>query len=644
MGPPSTAVAGSRNKRRREDAAAGAGGKPGASKNEGLYHCDYCHKDLSSTLRIKCAVCKDFDLCLECFSVGVHLNVAGHSSDHAYKVVQSLGFPLYHPAWRADEELLLLEGIEIYGLGNWPKVAEHVGKSLEEVRGHCLATYIDHPGFPLPQRDASMAGIDIEALVAEYRRSGREGAAATAARLSAAAAAASPPHKRARTAPAKGGAAAAAAAAGSVEVKEEDGMAEVKTEEGSEGAEQQHATAGKKHRKEEPGASAAASPAGAAAGQAAAHVTQGTFALRPAAAADGLATPGAVVQTPGLGDGSTAKIPAATEAQQTGYNIKRNEFEPEWDAEAETLIAELDFKDEDPEEESAQKDRLIQIYNRRLDERERRRQFVLDRGLLNIKRQQAIDKRRTAAERELHGGLRVLARHLPQEQFEALAEGIAVEQRLRARIAELQEYRAMGLRTFEQVDEVEALQEGRKKKEAQQQQQQQNIRNRLNKVAIDEGALQQALVQTMGAAHAAAQLGLQHSTLPEGRGNGLAAWRHKRGVLLDITSLPDVEPLSQRERNLCAAERYLPAQYLAIKAAVLKLQETKGRVPRGEMLKLPFQVDPQRLQRLHDFFVQQGWIVAGASGGRGDARQQYPPPQQPLLHAQQQQQWHTPFG
>ncbi len=40
---------------------------PRCSGNEGLYHCDYCHKDLSSTLRIKCAVCKDFDLCLECF-------------------------------------------------------------------------------------------------------------------------------------------------------------------------------------------------------------------------------------------------------------------------------------------------------------------------------------------------------------------------------------------------------------------------------------------------------------------------------------------------------------------------------------------------------------------------------------------------
>ena len=39
---------------------------------------------------------------------------------------------------------------------------------------------------------------------------------------------------------------------------------------------------------------------------------------------------------------------------------------------------------------------------------------------------QAIDKRRSAAERELHGSLRVLARHLPQEQYEALAEGLAV--------------------------------------------------------------------------------------------------------------------------------------------------------------------------------------------------------------------------
>ncbi|PRW56050.1 histone acetyltransferase complex component [Chlorella sorokiniana] len=682
MGAPGGTVASSRNKRRRDDAATGAGkAGTGKSGNEGLYHCDYCHKDLSSTLRIKCAVCKDFDLCLECFSVGVELNVAGHKSSHAYKVVQSLGFPLYHPGWRADEELLLLEGIEIYGLGNWPKVSEHVGKSLEEVRGHFLATYIEHEGAPLPRRELAMQGVDIEKLVQEYRRTGRDalvaagvGPGAAVARPAAAAAAAARPRKRGRPPKSRG-----YKEEDETETEEEpdetpteedttmvygeDMEVEVKTEEGEEATQMTEATGGtataaasegikveegeeqqapvsptaRKRHAEAAGGGGGKGKAAAAAAAAAAHITQGTFALRPAApAADGLATP--MLKTPGAAGEKapgTAKIPAATEAQQTGYNIKRNEFEPEWDFEAETIISELaDFKDDDPEEESRQKDRLIQIYNRRLDERERRRQFVLDRGLLNVKRQQAIDKRRSAAEREVHGSLRVLARHLPQEQYEALAEGLAeqyealaeglaVEQKLRARIAELQEYRSQGLRTFEQVDEYEALHEARRKKEAQSAVQSLAIRNKIGKVGVDEGALAEALVETIDAAHAAATLAQQHSQLPDGRGHtGLGPWRGKRGVLLDITSLPDSEPLSRQERNLCATERYLPAQYLAIKAAALKLQEARGRLPRQDFLRLPFQVDPGRMQRLHDFFVQQGWIVPGTGSGKQQQQDQ----------------------
>ena len=37
-------------------------------KRQGLYECDYCRKDISQIPRIRCAVCPDFDLCLECFS------------------------------------------------------------------------------------------------------------------------------------------------------------------------------------------------------------------------------------------------------------------------------------------------------------------------------------------------------------------------------------------------------------------------------------------------------------------------------------------------------------------------------------------------------------------------------------------------
>lgn len=38
--------------------------------------------------------------------------MAGHKSSHAYKVVQSLGFPLYHPGWRVSGLKYGLLGID----------------------------------------------------------------------------------------------------------------------------------------------------------------------------------------------------------------------------------------------------------------------------------------------------------------------------------------------------------------------------------------------------------------------------------------------------------------------------------------------------------------------------------------------------
>lgn len=76
-------------------------------------------------VRIKCAVCTDFDLCVECFSVGVE--IVPHRNSHGYQVMDNMHFPMLHPDWGADEEILLLEAIEMYGLGNWGDVGEHVG-------------------------------------------------------------------------------------------------------------------------------------------------------------------------------------------------------------------------------------------------------------------------------------------------------------------------------------------------------------------------------------------------------------------------------------------------------------------------------------------------------------------------------------
>ena len=64
-------------------------------------------------------------------------------------------------ALQADEELLLLEGVDMAGLGNWSAVAEHVGtKGQDACRQHYYDIYINCQSFPEPMPAPSMASID----------------------------------------------------------------------------------------------------------------------------------------------------------------------------------------------------------------------------------------------------------------------------------------------------------------------------------------------------------------------------------------------------------------------------------------------------------------------------------------------------
>ena len=92
--------------------------------------------------------------------------------------------------------------------------------------------------------------------------------------------------------------------------------------------------------------------------------------------------------------------------------------------------------------------KIIEIYNSKLDERERRKKFVLERDLLDYKKHQAIERRRPKDERELVASLRPFARFNSAEQHEQLVNGLLTAMRLRKRIRQLQHYRRMGIRTL----------------------------------------------------------------------------------------------------------------------------------------------------------------------------------------------------
>ncbi|KAJ3274611.1 Transcriptional adapter ada2 [Terramyces sp. JEL0728] len=113
------------------------------------YHCDSCSKDITHLIILRCAICADFDLCIDCFSKGTELK--DHKKNHDYRVIDVLDFPIFEPDWGADEELLLVEGLEMFGIGNWEHISEHIGtKNSKECNDHYQRVYVDAESWPYP--------------------------------------------------------------------------------------------------------------------------------------------------------------------------------------------------------------------------------------------------------------------------------------------------------------------------------------------------------------------------------------------------------------------------------------------------------------------------------------------------------------
>jgi transcriptional adapter 2-alpha len=104
-------------------------------------------------VRIRCAsdICTDCDLCVPCFKDGAKSN--NHDpATHEFFVIEQHSIPIFDKDWGADEEACLLEGAEVYGLGSWADIADHIGgyRNKDEVRDHYNKTYIESQNFPLP--------------------------------------------------------------------------------------------------------------------------------------------------------------------------------------------------------------------------------------------------------------------------------------------------------------------------------------------------------------------------------------------------------------------------------------------------------------------------------------------------------------
>ena len=95
---------------------------------------------------------------------------------------------------------------------------------------------------------------------------------------------------------------------------------------------------------------------------------------------------------------------------------------------------------------------MIELYNARLDERIRRKKFVIERGLLDLKKVQKFERKKSKEEREIINSMKIFARFNTEEEHNRLVNSLLKEKLLREVIDQLKYFKAKGLTSLDSIE------------------------------------------------------------------------------------------------------------------------------------------------------------------------------------------------
>ncbi|XP_031170526.1 transcriptional adapter 2-beta [Sander lucioperca] len=334
------------------------------------------------------------------------------------------------------------------------------------------------------------------------------------------------------------------------------------------------------------------------------------------------------------------------EQQQLGYMPLRDDYEIEYDQDAEKLISGLSVNYDDEDVEIEMKRAHVDMYVRKLRERQRRKNVARDYNLVPTflgrdKKDKEKEKpgalgvtgtaggvggaaagggtagsgsttaagpgpvpstpkrKITKEEKEQRVRLRGLCQFMATREFEDLFENMHKERVLRAKVRELQRYRRNGIARLEESAEYEAARHKREKRKE-------------NKSVVTSkrgsgggGGLGSGMGLGVGAGVGGGIAG------GLGAGGGIKE-EGKDGEFAAIENLTGFELLSDREKVLCNSLNLSPARYLTVKTIIIKdhLQKRQG-IPAKS--RLPSYLDKVLKKRILTFLTESGWISRDAS-------------------------------
>ncbi|KAF5201996.1 Transcriptional adapter [Thalictrum thalictroides] len=651
------AASASSSKQIAEDSPASEDSKKVDGK-KAFYHCNYCTKDISGKIHIKCAICPDFDLCVECFSVGAELTP--HKSDHPYQIMDDLSFPLLSPDWNADAEILLLEAIEMYGLGDWDEIAEHVGtKSKAQCIEHYTSFYLNSPHFPLPdmshvtgknrnELQSSAKGHtennkDLSTL-GEFRPTEplyHSGFSMVEIFYG---------HQDDLSFPLLSPDWNADAEILLLEAIEMYGLGdwdEIAEHVGTKSKAQciEHYTSfylnsphfplpdmshvtGKNRNELQSSAKGHTENnkdlstlgefrpteplyhSGFRTGEpalglsrfnwfgAGSNITAAEGKVKKASGMDqikhgrGFPNVKDPLAVPRIGFGGKKSELSSEEGpsllELSGYNPKRNEFDPEYDIDAEKSIANLEFKDTDTEAEHELKLRMLHIYNSRIDERKRRKDFILERNLLYP---DPLAKNLSPEEKKLYNQYNVYMRFHSKEEHEKLIKDVIEEHRMRKRIEEA------GCLTSAEADRYF---ECKRKKDTEES----------SLEAKGRGKVLQRVSPLNGVPDSIPLGGVKVPNTVDRRPKDSSSSNDQPAFARsiddwDITGLPGFCLLSEAEKRLCNETKMLPSRYLKLQE-VISVEIFKGKITKKSDAHHFVSDDPNIVDRVYEMLVRKG--------------------------------------
>ena len=519
----------------------------------GKFECASCRREIRGETHLRHKDRELLALCTDCYTIE-EPRIAGGvlwAPDTVRLIdTSTTRMPLLAEDWAADQEVRLLEGILNFGFGNWRAVAEHLGfeKTEQECEDHYERFYLRSKKFPIPDLSQPPQPVAPQATVQ-----------------------------------------AATTADG-----DEEGQPRSPIPDGSEVV---------------------------AATTTTSVATLDSSAVSGASGATSGATSGGGVVVGGGGGGGRPKDKPKPErrgasgliidgsappaADLVGFMPLRGEYDTEWQNEAELRIAEIEFLATDSSEEHESKMRMLREYNRALDERQRRRDFVQAHDLIErAARQHAIDRRITHEERSFRTAMRPYAPYVSTDEHETLIADLLREATLRKRIEHLLECAAAGV-----VSSAEADSRWRRRLADEHQQRQQQQIGTGSRPPGGPGGLA-AAAAGIGPAGVARPAAAATRKSNGGKGATPSAANGGTGSLAPVRDLP------ADELAACSWMGVTPSVYVACKRVVLA--ESARRTAAGSVASLPLarvqellkkRLDKRRVRLFWQHCLRLGWLA-----------------------------------